>query len=571
MNKIIINKILTNNKYEIYKYVPKLIISTALEIVTLGALYPFILILIDYEKMVSKFGDYLNISQISRQELLSISSLSMILLILTSLIIRTKVTKEMFDLIYKIGLNISIELFDKQIKQKYSYYQEVSPPEIYTSINNALQLTHKVISPVVQSLAHSVQAVSIIILILVLNKEIAVPSILGFSFIYYIISILTKKKLREESIKINAGDHTRSKIMHEVVSGIKTVIIENSFEKYEKSYSIAEKEAYLSRGKSDALAVVPRYVVETAVILLIIIIANVSLSTSADQATMLATLGILAIGVQKLIPSVQVMYHAWASVEGSHALLTEVSKDLNKSEIKYPKKEGISQNKTLNSCIVELKNVKCSYKNNIIIKNANLKIEKSKSIAIIGKTGSGKSTLIDAILGLKEISNGSILVDGKFLTNTNKFSWLNCVAYISQFIYLKNESVLNNVVGESNFAEDRDKAFKVLKIAEYDIEKHEQLDQNIGDNGSRLSGGQRQRLAIARALYKDKQVLILDESTSAIDEATEVNIIKNIKSTYPEKTIITITHRTSTLKYFDQIIIIENGELNVIDQSGNCL
>ena len=207
-----------------------------------------------------------------------------------------------------------------------------------------------------------------------------------------------------------------------------------------------------------------------------------------------------------------------------------------------------------------------------IIENLDLKIQRGERVGIIGETGSGKTTFIDLLIGLLSPTNGKVFINGKNLNNLNNdlqndllVNWRNSIANVPQNIFLLDSTFAENIAFGCNI-KDIDmkrvrKCARMSKIDSFIEQKNLKYKSNIGENGIKLSGGQKQRLGIARALYKNSELLILDEATSALDNRTEINLVETFKNIKKEKTIIIISHRLSTLKYCDRVLEIKNGKL----------
>ena len=217
---------------------------------------------------------------------------------------------------------------------------------------------------------------------------------------------------------------------------------------------------------------------------------------------------------------------------------------------------------------INLTNVYFSYPNTskLVLKNINLNINVFSKVGIIGPTGSGKTTLVDVILGLHEPTQGNLNVDGKIISNENIRSWQKNIGYVPQNIFLTDDTIKSNIalgIDVKKIDQDQlEKAAKIAKIHEFIVnELPNSYNTNIGDRGAKLSGGQRQRIGIARAIYHNPKVLIFDESTSSLDNLTEKEVMNSINNLGDEMTIILIAHRISTLSQCDQIFLIENGEL----------
>lgn len=222
---------------------------------------------------------------------------------------------------------------------------------------------------------------------------------------------------------------------------------------------------------------------------------------------------------------------------------------------------------------IELKNITYAYPNTdkLIFDHADLKIPVGASVGIVGTSGAGKSTVVDILLGLLEVREGTICADGKDV-KLNYRKWLKNVGYIPQMIFMLDDTIRKNVAfGVPEDKIDEERLWAVLKEAQLDEfikTLPEGLDTGIGERGIRLSGGQRQRIGIARALYNNPEVLILDEATSALDNDTEAAIMESINRLHGKKTLIIIAHRLQTIEKCDIVYRVENGKATV--ERGSC-
>jgi len=217
---------------------------------------------------------------------------------------------------------------------------------------------------------------------------------------------------------------------------------------------------------------------------------------------------------------------------------------------------------------ITLKNIFFQYPNSkkTVLNNVNLNISARSKIGIVGATGSGKTTIVDIILGLLELQKGRFEVDGKLIEKNNLRSWQNSIGYVPQNIFLADDTVLANIAFgvEKNIINQQsvENAAKVASLHEFVVnELSEKYQTYIGEKGIRLSGGQRQRIGIARALYQNPKLLILDEATSSLDSLTEQDVMDAVYNMGKDLTVIMIAHRLSTIKKCDSIVVIENGEI----------
>jgi len=287
------------------------------------------------------------------------------------------------------------------------------------------------------------------------------------------------------------------------------------------------------------------------------------LSQQADgMITTIPILGALAMGAQRLLPALQQIYSSISIINGSFHSLQNVLDLLNQPLPDYankPQPTPISFEKE-----IRLNNISFRYIEDApyILKNANLSIAKGGCIGFIGKTGSGKSTLLDIIMGLLSPTKGTLTVDGKTLTMNNLRNWQCHIAHVPQDIYLADNTIEENIAfGQSKDKIDYNRVKQAAERASISklIESWpNQYQTYIGERGIRLSGGQRQRIGIARALYKQANVLIFDEATSALDSKTEESVIKSIKAFSDDITVLMIAHRVTTLKDCDYIVDLDD-------------
>ena len=320
------------------------------------------------------------------------------------------------------------------------------------------------------------------------------------------------------------------------------------------------------------LGAFPRYIMEAIGISLIILVAIFFTSSKSDINNSLALLGVLALGAQKILPAAQNTYGAYAVIEGGKSSLEEIVFKLSEPINLNSKNQKISPLNFKKNIIFN--NVSFSYnpEDNLILKNINFEIRRGERVGIIGKTGSGKSTTADLIMGLLTPTTGSISVDGEILNqNINKeflLKWQSNIAHVPQNIYLADRSIAENIafnVSKQNIdMKEVIKAAKKAQIADFIESIPKNYFTLVGERGIRLSGGQRQRIGIARALYKGANILILDEATSSVDDITERELIKSIESLDKSLTIIMIAHRLSTIKKCQKLIKLKNGYVELI-------
>ena len=287
----------------------------------------------------------------------------------------------------------------------------------------------------------------------------------------------------------------------------------------------------------------------------------------SGMATAIPVLGALALGAQRLLPVLQQAYASYSTIKGSKSSFEDILNLLDQSLPEYadqPLPEPIPFAKE-----IKLNNLNFRYSEDApwVLKNVNLSLKKGSRIGFMGVTGSGKSTLLDIIMGLLPATEGGLMIDNQTINNQSRRAWQAHIAHVPQNIYLSDSTIEENIAfGIAKELIDHQrvkKAAQQAQIAELIEEWKDNYQTFVGERGIRLSGGQRQRIGIARALYKQANVLIFDEATSALDDQTEKKIMDEIYQISQNKTLIIVAHRLSTIKGCDQVYKIENGAVEL--------
>ena len=315
---------------------------------------------------------------------------------------------------------------------------------------------------------------------------------------------------------------------------------------------------------------IPRNLIELVLIILIVAIIGINISNGIEISSMFVTLGMFIAGMIRIAPLLSSLQSSWNTLIFSKEPIIKLSLLLQKQNTKSSqsnilKRKAISTSRQsikeeFNN--LELNNISYRYPNSKdnAIENINLKINKGDFIGLIGPSGSGKSSLVNLILGFLESSTGSIKYNGHDLLE-NIEDWRAKCAYLPQDIFLINGSLTENITFEEELQKPEllEKAIKMSKLSTLVQTLPEGLETNMGDSGIRLSGGQKQRVAIARAIYHEREIILLDESTSALDPTTEKEVMEELVGLRNHKTIIAIAHRLSTLKECNKIFRLNNG------------
>ena len=403
-----------------------------------------------------------------------------------------------------------------------------------------------------------------------IDSQVAFSAIVLFGGAYLILAITSKRELRSNGEKINKATTQQLKAVQEGLGAIRNVLLNNTQAIYLQIYRQADRPQRQLRAKNEFLSIFPRYALEALGMVAISFLGGILILQRGSGASVVPLLGAMALGAQRLLPALQQIYNGWASLKRFNSAINSVVILLEQPLPQISDTvEAFGFKK--NIC---LKNIHFRYAANQseVIKGLDLNINAGERIGVIGSTGSGKSTVIDIIMGLLKPTSGRILVDGQNLHDDYEpgilTSWRNAIAIVPQSIFLADSSIAENIAfGIPRELIDFNRVREVssqAQISNFIETLPNRYDHFVGEQGIRLSGGQRQRIGIARALYKNSSVLVLDEATSALDSQTENSIMHSIDKLSSKLTILIIAHRLSTIQSCDRVIQIENGLL--VDQ-----
>ncbi len=380
-----------------------------------------------------------------------------------------------------------------------------------------------------------------------------------FSYIYV---VFFRPYLESASNTYQINGELMNKVLQDGVRGIKEVKVYDAGEYFINQLKKSSSKLGKALVMEELISLSPRLFLEFILVFLVLIIAYMLLLGNSNIEHTISVLTIFGIASMRLMPIASSLIGAFSTFRFSRRSVRIIYDEL-KNLHSYKKNVDLEH---LNFDSIEFKNVSFSYeKEEPFLKHINFKINAGDIIGIYGKSGSGKSTLVDLIMGLHTHTGSTILINDQPVKN----NILNLFAYIPQQVSITNDSIKNNVafgIDELNISKDRmDSAINAAQLRGYIDRLPEGENTLIGENGAKISGGQRQRIAIARAFYHNRQVLIMDESTSALDFETEKEIIKEVSKFKASKTIIIISHNKETLSHCDYILNIVNGEVIVTD------
>lgn len=460
---------------------------------------------------------------------------------------------------FATGADLGISIYRRTLYQPYAVHCARNSSEVISGISGkANGVIYSIILPVLTLISASVMLITILIALLSVEPVIALVAFGGFGLIYAFIIRLTRKKLLTDSQCMARESVQVIKSLQEGLGGIRDVLIDGSQATYCQVYRNADLRLRRAQGNSAFISASPRYGMEALGMLLIAALAY-SLAQQADGiAKAIPILGALALGAQRLLPVLQQAYGSWAGIQSGQAALQDTLNLLDQPLPSYadqPAAEPLSFKHT-----ISLKQLAFRYspQTPYVLEQINLTIAKGSRVGFIGTTGSGKSTLLDIVMGLLQPTDGTLEIDGQAVTTSNNRAWQAHIAHVPQAIFLADSAIEENIafgVPPNQIDHERVRqAAQQAQIADIIETWPKQYQTFVGERGIRLSGGQRQRIGIARALYKQADVIIFDEATSALDNETEQAVMQAIEGLNEDLTILIIAHRLTTLKNCTQIV-----------------
>ena len=420
----------------------------------------------------------------------------------------------------------------------------------------------------------------IVIGMLTVNFKITFLSLVIFASLYLLISFFTRRKIYLTGKFVGESNLVIINYVQEAFGALRDIIIDQSHEFYIQKFSKLNYKKMRAIADTDILVLFPRYIIESFGLSIIAIMAFFSRAYGDSSSLFIPALGSFALGVQKLLPALHQIYSSYSSLKFNIFSVNKVIDIIEKGNSRQNEKY-ISDKKSLvfNSSI-QFKDVSYHYGNNkYVLSKINLEIKKGEKVGIIGKTGGGKSTLLDLFMGLLNSSEGKILIDNKVLETSSENdlvkNWRSIISHVPQDIFLSDSNFLNNIAfgvekDTIDFERVQDVS-KIAKIFDYIISTKDNFYSRVGERGIQLSGGQRQRIGIARALYRESKVIILDEATSALDNLTEKEVMQSILNFNPDLTIIMVAHRLSSLEECDKVIYLKDGQIEMIGKPEDIL
>lgn len=474
-----------------------------------------------------------------------------------------------------IGANFSIKAFNSTLNKNYQEIINVDSSKIIAG--NTIHLNSFVtsLSTIFKISTAIISSLFIITTMIIASPLVSIITISIFISIYSLLIGTIQKELYKKGRIVSKNNIRQIQIIKESLGSIIEIILSQSQKLKTKKFKKLEYEIRYINSEVKFLSVFPRYLLETISFCLLASISLFFTILNKDPYELITVIAIFALSAQKILPLFQQIYAGLSSLKSqSAATLSFLSLIDENQKWKSNNNQNIKNIKFNFRKEINFNNTFFKYQNNtkITLANLNISIKKGDKVGIIGQTGSGKTTFINMILGLLKPTKGTIFIDNKEIFDSknidNLISWRKGISYVPQKIFLLNGSIADNIIFSENSSNIELR--KIIKAAEISCASEfinslpKKYDTEIGEDGAFLSQGQKQRISIARALYKNPSVLILDEVTSSLDNKTEKKLISSIQKEYEDITILMVAHRLRTLSMCDYIIHFESGYIKRI-------
>lgn len=547
-----------------------MLLASLAEVVSIGAVVPFMGVLMAPERV---FANHLAQPVI---EFLGLTEPSQLLMPLTIAFIMAALVAGMMRLIllwaqtrlgFAVGADFSFRIYKNTLYQPYSVHVARNSSEVISAISTKTDtVINHCLLPLLFVASSSLIMCAILAALITINPDVAFSIFGGFGALYGLIVLVTKKSLVRDGRRISRESNQVIKALQEGLGGIREVLIDGTQAVYCKIYRDADLPMRKSQANIQIISSAPRFIIESFGMALIAVLAYGLTSDKGGAVNAIPILGALALGAQRLLPVLQLIYWSVSSIRGHEAALRDVLNLLDQPLPAYadqPPLESMRFNVSI--C---LNKVSFRYREGIpwVLQGIDLEILKGARVGFIGTTGSGKSTLLDIVMGLLHPGKGVLAVDGCPVAAHNQQAWQSHISHVPQNIFLADSTIAENIafgIPKEQIDYNRIKTAAQQACIDAVIESMpDKYNTFVGERGVRLSGGQRQRIGIARALYKRTEVIVFDEATSALDSETEQAIMDTIEHIGDEVTILMIAHRLSTLKNCDLIVELKQGTLS---------
>ena len=538
------------------------VLSAVLEMFSLALVIPATSILVDSEGFLPNSSVATSFNALSANHRVVVGMSVMVLVFLLKNIFNAAVKAKQFTFQSQIEIRISNELLGKYLKQPYAFHLQTNSSEMYRNLIDIAQLIETTIAPSLLLICESLVIIGLIILLLIVEPSGFLAVLVVFGLFTFLFTRLSNKSAQHHGQIRRDALGRKLRVLQDCFNGIKEIRISGREQIFLEQFGVENTRYATSSSKFLYLKQLPAYFLEIIVIGafgLLVIVMVIRGSSPTDSVTILAIFGAAAF---RVLPSLNRVITAFQNLRFGSATLDSVIEAIEVVEVRDL---SVHTEMAFEKQIAFL-SVGFSYgpDSDEVIRDVNFTIEKGSNVGIIGKSGAGKSTIIDLLLGLNSATSGRIQVDGVDIA-TCLSAWRKNIGYVPQNVYISDLTIKENIAfGVPMDDINESKLVAAIEMAQLGIfisNLADGVNSRVGENGLQISGGERQRIGIARALYSNPQVLILDEPTSSLDAETEAELLLQIENLNRMMTVIMVTHRVKNVENCDKVFLISDGRI----------
>jgi ABC-type bacteriocin/lantibiotic exporter with double-glycine peptidase domain len=462
---------------------------------------------------------------------------------------------------------ISLRLLRAYLAKPYLFFLQRHSSDLAKNlVSEVSQAVAGMLVPAMQTASKILAALAVLALLLYIEPLLALITALLMGGLYGVLFFAIRRRQRTMGKERLAANRDRFAVVTEAFGGIKEIQLLGRENEVLRRFSRPSFRFASTTARNAIVVQLPRFALETVAFGGIVVMVLYLLQGGLEIETMIPILGLYAFAGYRLMPSLQAIFQGLTTMRFNMAVLEHLIEDLPDVSPRFPRENNAHRMRFTES--IRFRDVTFGYPTakGALFQALNLEVMAGSSVALVGETGSGKSTLADLILGMLRPDEGTIEIDGRPLDDDNMRAWQRNLGYVPQSIFLTNDTLTRNIAfGIPDEEIDHEAVIRATEIACIDqfirTELPDGLETIVGERGVRLSGGQRQRIGIARALYRNPDVIVFDEATSSLDGGTEAVVVQAITEAARQRTTITIAHRLSTIRHCDRIFLLSGGEV----------